>query len=105
MEQLEGRVLGHGEDEGGGKPYMLMEGTDHRVHFIYHSLEVERARHNGELRPNSFVRLTRRRKDGNTSIQVFGDANRFLRNTQSFRRKAQVLISQGNDLIGCPIED
>ena len=92
--QLEGRVLGHGEDEGSGRPYMLMEGTDHRIHFIYHSPEVERARHNGELRANSFVRFIRR-NDRSLSIQDFGDADRFLGNAEYFQRQAQLLISRG----------
>jgi type IV secretory pathway VirD2 relaxase len=94
VEQLEGRVLGHGEDESNGRAYMLLEGTDHNVHFIYHSAEMERARQNSELRTNSFVRMIRQ-KDDNISIQDFGDAERLLHNTQYFRGKAQVLISRG----------
>lgn len=38
IEQLEGRVWGHGKDEANGKAYMLLEGTDHNVHFIYITL-------------------------------------------------------------------
>jgi hypothetical protein len=94
IEQLEGRVLGHAEDEANGKPYLLLEGSDHNVHFIYHSVEIERCRRNGELQTNSFV-LMIRQKDGNISIQDFGDAERLLRNKQYFQRKAQLLISQG----------
>ncbi len=94
IERLEDRVLGHGEDEGSGKPYMLIEGTDHKVHFLYHSPQIERARHNGELRRNAFVRFVRRH-DGHISIQDFGDANRLLRNEQYFRRRAQSVIGRG----------
>jgi len=94
IERLEGRVLGHGEDEGSGKPYMLLEGTDHKVHFMYHSPDIEKARHNGELSRNAFVRLVRRR-DGHISIQDFGDAERLLRNEEYFRQKSQALIKRG----------
>ena len=31
VELLQGRVLGHGEEEGSGKRYMLLEGTDDRI--------------------------------------------------------------------------
>ena len=47
-----------------------------------------------ELRTNSFVSMIRQ-KDGNISIQDFGDAERLLRNRQYFQRKAQLLISRG----------
>jgi len=33
-------VVGHGEEENAGRPYMLVEGTDHHVHFIYHTSEI-----------------------------------------------------------------
>jgi hypothetical protein len=94
IDQLEGRVLGHSEDEANGKAYMLLEGTDHNVHFVYHSPEIDRCRHSGELQPNSFIRIIRR-EDRNLVIQDFGDADRLLGNKEYFQRKAQSLIRRG----------
>src|SRR5436305_2607269 len=40
IKTLDGRVLGHGEDENGrnfGRHYMLLEGTDAKIHLIYHT--------------------------------------------------------------------
>jgi len=34
---LEGRILVHGEDEETGRPFMMLEGTDAKVHCIYHT--------------------------------------------------------------------
>jgi len=48
--ELEGRVLGHGEDEGAGRAYLLLEGTDAKVHFIYQNSAIAEARRAGKLR-------------------------------------------------------
>src|SRR5207237_9965285 len=43
IKHLEGRVLGHGEDETGknfGRHYMLLEGTDAMIHLIYYTPEL-----------------------------------------------------------------
>ena len=53
IQSLEGRVLGQAEDEITGRPYMLLEGTDHKVHFIYHTPAMEDARHHGKMKPNT----------------------------------------------------
>jgi hypothetical protein len=53
---VEGRVLVHGEDEQSGRRYLMLEGTDAKVHFIYYISEIEEARSKGELRTNSFVK-------------------------------------------------
>ena len=65
---LEGRVITHGEEENSGRVYMLLEGTDARVHFIYHSREIASAWQRGRLRPNSFVRLRRLSDDRALSV-------------------------------------
>jgi hypothetical protein len=54
---LEGRILVHGEEESSGRTYLMLEGTDARVHYLYYTPEMEAARHRGSLRTNSFVRL------------------------------------------------
>ena len=52
VKQIEGRLLGHGEEEGTGRTYMLLllEGTDRNIHFTYHTPEIERARQRGGLK-------------------------------------------------------
>lgn len=59
VEHLRGRVLGHGEEESTGRTYMLLEGDDKRVHFIYHNRSLQEHRHAGTLKPNSVVTLNR----------------------------------------------
>lgn len=63
IKTLNGRVLGHGEDETGknfGRRYMLLEGTDARIHLIYYTPELEEARSRGDLGTNSFIQLRKR---------------------------------------------
>ena len=60
VRELQGRVLIHGEEEqgsGASRHYMLLEGTDARVHLLYYTPEMEEARSRGKLRVNNFVRL------------------------------------------------
>ena len=52
---VEGRVLVHGEEENGrdaGRSYLLLEGTDARVHHILYLPEIEEARNSGKLQTN-----------------------------------------------------
>jgi hypothetical protein len=62
VDQLRGRVLGHGEEESTGRTYMLLEGDDQKVHFIYHNRAVQEARHEGQLSPDARVVLNRNGK-------------------------------------------
>jgi hypothetical protein len=57
VDQLRGRVLGHGEEESTGRTYMLIEGDDRKVHFLYHNREMQRLRHQGALKVNTRVML------------------------------------------------
>jgi len=97
LQKLEGRVLGHGEEESSGRTYMMLEGTDHQVHFIYRSPELETARLQGKLNANSFVRLNTRLvgQKFTTNVQYFGDSNQLLSNKHFFRSSAQRLIKRG----------
>ena len=54
---LEGRILVDGEEESSGRSYLMLEGTDARVHHVYYTPELEAARNLGGLRTNSFIRL------------------------------------------------
>jgi hypothetical protein len=67
---VEGRVLVHGEDEGTGRTFMMIEGTDAKVHCIYHTPEMADARGRGGLRANSFVRLRKLFEHGRPSIEI-----------------------------------
>ncbi len=48
LQRVAGRVLLHTEDEQTGKRYMLVEGTDGKVHLIYHTSAIEEARSDRE---------------------------------------------------------
>jgi hypothetical protein len=100
---LEGRVIGHGEEESTGRTYMLLEGTDHTIHFIYRTPEMERHRHQGRLAPNSFIQLRKRFADGGPVVSVidYGDAHKLLANKFHFRNAVNVLIQRGT----IPIEN
>jgi hypothetical protein len=97
---LEGRVVLHGEEEAGyeaGQFYLLLEGTDGRLHHVYYTPEIHSARSVGKLRTNSFVRLRRTvSDDGQPTLEVqdLGDAEKLLRNTRHFTDSARWLIRQ-----------
>ncbi len=82
---LSGRVLGHGEDEAKGSHFMLIEGTDGRIHHLPHRKETEALRAQQELRSNEFVILTKER--GRLRIEQLGDANVLLTQQTFLRRQ------------------
>lgn len=95
IRQLEGRVLGHGEDESGrnfGKHYMLLEGVDAKIHLIFHTPEMQEARSRGHLSPNSFIKLQKRFENGRPllDLESLGDSGELLKNKGYFRRKARL---------------
>jgi type IV secretory pathway VirD2 relaxase len=97
---LEGRVLTHGEEEEGkgtGRHYLLLEGTDAKVHLIYYTPEMEEARSRGKLRANSFVRLQKQFENGRPVLEVedCGDAERLLRNDHHLGERARVFLTRG----------
>jgi type IV secretory pathway VirD2 relaxase len=93
----EGRVLVHGQDEDSGRNYLMLEGTDAKVHFIHYTPEMEEARSNGEVRTNSFVSLRRINTEGRPIIDVrdLGDAEALLKNRSLLREKARALVKEG----------
>lgn len=95
-EEIEGRILLHGEDHR-SQHYLLIEGADGRIHFVYYTLEMEEARSRGQLRTNSFVRLHRRFIEGQpvTKIEDFGNAEKLLNNRNYFEATAQRLRELG----------
>ncbi|MEE8551186.1 MAG: DUF3363 domain-containing protein, partial [Gemmatimonadota bacterium] len=82
-ERLHGRLIGMGLDESGreGSRYLLIEGTDGRIHFVAQTASIESARGEGRLRLDSFVSLSGRsfeveqeqqREPGSRSVKYVG---------------------------------
>jgi hypothetical protein len=67
---LEGRILAHGEDEGTGRSFMMLEGTDAKVYCIYHTSQMAEDRACGGLRANRFVRLSKLFENGRPRLQI-----------------------------------
>jgi hypothetical protein len=94
---LEGRILVHGEEESSGRSYLMLEGTDARVHYVYYEPEMEAARNRGGLQTNAFVRLRKLFSGGRPAMEIeeFGDGESILRNKRHLRETAQRLIQRG----------
>jgi type IV secretory pathway VirD2 relaxase len=94
---VEGRVLVHGQEDTSGRSYVMLEGTEGRVHFVYYTPEVEAARAQGRLRTNSFVRLRRLFVDGSPSLETedLGRADDLLKNREYLHDTAQKVMRQG----------
>jgi type IV secretory pathway VirD2 relaxase len=94
---VEGRILVHAQNESSGRSYLMLEGTDAKVHLIHYTPEIEQARHQGRLRMNSFVTLHRNfaAADGMLEIEEFGKAEDVLHNPSLMAKRAQRLIRQG----------
>ncbi len=94
IQRLEGRILGHGEDEGGrhfGRHYLLLEGVDAKIHLIYYTPELEESRSRGQLSANSFVRLQKQFQNGRPMLlaENLGDAEKLLNDSKHFREAAR----------------
>jgi type IV secretory pathway VirD2 relaxase len=97
VENIAGRVIGHGEEEDGfqtGRNYLLLEGTDGVVHLLYRTPEMEEARSRGHLSVNSFVRLRRRFAAGRLEIEDLGDSEALLTNKRHLRASARELFTR-----------
>lgn len=94
---VEGRLLVHGEDETSGRGFLFLEGTDACVHLIDYTPEIEHARSQGRLRPNSFVRLRRVFGDDGPVVECadFGDSEAILHDRQRLQRTARDLVRSG----------
>lgn len=93
---LEGRVLVHGEEEGSGRSYLLLEGTDARVHYIHYTPELEAARNRGGLTTNSFIRLRKSSTVGQPAkLDELDDAESILHNKLYLREAARQLARRG----------
>jgi type IV secretory pathway VirD2 relaxase len=94
---VEGRVLVHGEEESSGRSYLIVEGTDAQVHYVYYTPEIEAARNRGGLRTNSFIQLRKSTAGSHPALEIddMGDAEALLRNTRQLREIGQRLIRRG----------
>jgi type IV secretory pathway VirD2 relaxase len=97
LQHVAGRVLLHTEDEQTGKRYMLVEGTDAKVHLIYHTSAIEQARREGKLGVGSFIRIEKRfaNKKPKLHMDDLGDANALLLNSSHFQKEADLLLRWG----------
>jgi len=97
LQNVAGRVLLHTEDEQTGKRYMLVEGTDGKVHLIYHTAEIEEARNQGKLAVKNFVRIEKRfaKKKPTLRVDDLGDANALLQNSSYFNEEAEASLRRG----------
>ena len=92
---VEGRVLVHGQDEQTGRNYLMLEGTDAKVHFIQYAPQMEEARSRGELRTNSFVRLRKLSAAATLEIRDQGNAEKLLTNSRHLGEAARDLSRRG----------
>jgi type IV secretory pathway VirD2 relaxase len=97
FQSVAGRVLLHTEDEQTGKCYMLVEGTDAKVHLIYHTSAIEEARSKGKLAVGSFIRIEKRFANKKPTLHMddLGDANAILQNSSYFHKEAVLLLRRG----------
>lgn len=101
LQSVAGRVLLHTEDEQSGKRYLLVEGTDGKVHLIYHTEAIEEARKQGKLNVNNFIRIEKRFEKKKPVLRVddMGDAIALLQNSSYFLKEAELLLRKGiNDV-------
>ena len=97
LQSVAGRVLLHTEDEQTGKRYMLVEGTDGKVHLIYHTEAIEEARKQGKLMVDNFIRIEQRfaKKKPVLRVDDMGDAVALLQNSSYFEKEAELLLRKG----------
>jgi hypothetical protein len=97
LQSVAGRVLLHTEDEQTGRRYMLVEGTDAKVHLIYHTSAIEEARGERKLAVGNFIRIEKRftNKKPTLFVDDLGDANVLLQNSSHFDKEADLLLRRG----------
>jgi len=98
---LEGRILAHGEDEGTGRSFMMLEGTDGKVHYIYHTPQMAEARGRGGLRANSFVRMRKLFVNRRPLLEIaeLGHSERILNDRRHHEEAAPKLLQGGTALV------
>ena len=92
---VEGRVLVHGQGEQTGRNYLMLEGTDAKVHFIQYTPDMEEPRSRGELRTNSFVRRRKLSAAATLETRDQGDAEGVLNNARHLNEAVSELLKSG----------
>jgi hypothetical protein len=97
LTSLEGRILAHGEDEASGRNYLMLEGTDGHVYYLYRTPEMEEVRSRGGLKTNSFIRLRKLSTVHGPVVEIrdMGDSEAILRNKGHLRETARDRIQRG----------
>jgi hypothetical protein len=97
LTSVEGRILVQGEEEVSGRTYLMLEGTDARVYYVYRTQEMEEVRSRGGLKTNSFVRLRKLStvRGPVVDIQDMGDPEAILRNKRRLREAARDMMKRG----------
>ena len=97
LTSIEGRVLVHGQDEQTGRGYLMLEGTDAKVHFIQYTPGMKQARSRGGLKTNSFVRFRKLSVGDREMLEVndLGDHERLLSDTRHLGEKVYELLNRG----------
>src|SRR5580692_6371189 len=97
LQIVAGRVLLHSEDEQTGDRCLLIEGTDGKVHLIYHTEAIEEARKQGKLTVDNFIRIEKRfaKKRPILHVDDMGDAVALLQNSSYFEKEAELLLRKG----------
>jgi hypothetical protein len=87
----------HGEDERTGRNFMMLEGTDAKVHCIYHTPQMAEARGRGGLRANRFVRLRKLFENGRPRLEIdeLGHSEKILSNRPHQEETARRLMQSG----------
>jgi hypothetical protein len=93
---VHGRVLVHGEEEN-GRAYLMLEGTEARIHHIYYTPEMEELRRRGGMRTNSFIRLQKVMVRGRSLLEIddLGNSEAILRNRKHLHEMASQLLRNG----------
>jgi type IV secretory pathway VirD2 relaxase len=94
---VEGRILVHGQDEHSGRNYLMLEGTDAKVHYIHYTPEMELLRADGRLRANSFLRLRRLIVNAKHVLHLedLGDSEKVLKDRALLSENARALLKRG----------
>ena len=95
LTSVQGRVLLHGEDEQTGRDYLMLEGTDAKIHYIQYTAEIDRARSRGQLRVSSFVRLRKTSSTADLEVSDMGDAEELLKNGRVVDEFVHQLLQRG----------
>jgi type IV secretory pathway VirD2 relaxase len=97
LQYLEGRVLVHDEDPQNGRPYLLLEGTDAKIHMIYHDNALSQQRALGKLRPGHFITLRKQFTDKKPTITVddLGAAEGILSDAAFLQKTSKWRIRHG----------